>query len=219
MKLGYMVFAGVCTVVGLVFQYGDLEADISPGRYHYRPVGEHWQDRQDTNAMRLSQFGQGDAIAEIFDELGDPDFSQTFDNDVRILMYRTRSETSDLLTTPDETAVLVFHEGQLIGKKDSNDWFGGSRASVDRVNYDEQQTANSRKIEQLATGESRSSIIEKLGRPDFVDYPSEGLEILSYRTRSVSLEGFTGRDETTPLLLEDGELLATGVAQDSLTET
>ncbi|MCZ6868648.1 MAG: DUF3192 domain-containing protein, partial [Gammaproteobacteria bacterium] len=59
-------------------------------------------------------------------------------------------------------------------------------------------------------GDHESAIIAKLGQPDFLDYPADDLEILSYRTHSVALDGFTDRNETTRLMLRDGVLLAVG---------
>ncbi|MCZ6619984.1 MAG: DUF3192 domain-containing protein [Gammaproteobacteria bacterium] len=214
MNVGYVLFAGACLCVGLAFQFGDLEFDGSDDdavfdiNSYSRPVGDNWQERQSSNSSYLRTLEEGADLDVVVNSLGEPDFSQDFDNDVKLLMYRTRSERTDLRTTKDETAVLVFREGRLIGKKDSSDWFGGVRARVNISTYSEDQAENRRKIDELGTGASRASIISKLGRPDFVDYPAENLEILSYRTHSRSRDGFTSRDEATALLLDDGELFA-----------
>ncbi len=214
MNVGYIVFSGACLLVGLAFQYGDLGVDDNddvvvddPSSYS-RPVGEDWQERQAANSAYVVTLNAGADLNDVLNSLGEPDFSQDFDNNIKLLMYRTRSETTDFLTTHDETAVLIFRDDRLIGKNDSKDWFGGTRAQVNTSTYATEQAENNRKIGELVMGESRLSIINKLGRPDFIDYPAENMEILSYRTHSQSLDGFTSREEATSLLLDEEGLLA-----------
>ncbi len=214
MNVGYVVFSGACLLAGLAYQYGDFGVNDNDdvvaddtGSYS-RPVGEDWKDRQTSNSAYVVTLNEGANLDDVLNSLGEPDFAQDFDNNIKLLMYRTRSETTDFLTTQDETAVLVFRDDRLIGKKDSKDWFGSTRVRVDTSTYSTEQAENNRKIDELVMGESRSSIINKLGRPDFIDYPAENLEILSYRTHSQSLDGFTSRDEATSLLLDEEGLLA-----------
>ena len=214
MNVGYVVFSGACLVAGLAFQYGDFGVDdnddvvIDDASSYSRPVGEDWKERQTSNSAYVVTLNEGADLEDVLNSLGEPDFSQDFDNVIKLLMYRTRSETTDLRTTQDETAVLVFRNDRLIGKKDSSDWFGGTRVRANASTYSTEQAENSRKIDELVMGESRSSIVSKLGRPDFIDYPAENLEILSYRTHTQSLDGFTSRDETTSLLFDKEGLLA-----------
>ncbi|MCZ6854542.1 MAG: DUF3192 domain-containing protein [Gammaproteobacteria bacterium] len=219
MNVGYAVFSGACLVCGLVMQYGHVSVDydddvvIDDASPYSRPVGENWQERQSSNSAYVVTVNEGAHLDDVLNSLGEPDFSQDFENDIKLLMYRTRSEKTDFRTTQDETAVLVFRENRLIGKRDSSDWFGDTRVRADTRTYLVEQTENARKIDELVVGESRSSIISKLGRPDFVDYPAENLEVLSYRTHSRSRDGFTSRDEATSLLLDEEGLVARTISE------
>ena len=96
MKLGYVVFSGACFVVGLVARYGDF--GIHDGDYVFvdsnvksysRPVGEDWEERQTANSSYVVTLNHGVELDEVLNSLGEPDFSQQFEKDVRILMYRT----------------------------------------------------------------------------------------------------------------------------------
>ncbi|MCZ6887213.1 MAG: DUF3192 domain-containing protein [Gammaproteobacteria bacterium] len=216
MKFFYVAVAGAAVIAGAIYRDDDESADYSgtrddAGVENYRPVGDDWRGRQAANTAYIASLAQNDRLEDVVQDLGDADFSQHYDNGVEVLMYRTRSERTDFLTTKDETAALVFQNGSLIGFRDSKHWFDGNRVKANVRTYRAEQADNRRKIRDLAVGEKRSDIIEKLGQPDFVDRPGDDLEILSYRTRSVSLEGSTSRNETTPVMLKDGVLLATGV--------
>ena len=210
-KVGYVLLAGACVIGGEIYRES-VDADLGDrGRTdHVRRVDSDWQERQAGNAAYIGSLAKDDLVDDVVQSLGDADFSQTYDNGVEVLMYRTRNERNDWLTTEDETAVLVFQNRRLIGFKDSKDWFDGNRVRAQAGSYQSEQADNKIKIGGLLVGDNRSAIIEQLGRPDFIDYPAEQLEILSYRTRSESLDGYTTRDETTRLLLEDGVLIAIG---------
>ena len=173
-------------------------------------VGDDWQERQAANMAYISTLGMHHPMEAVVSKLGTPDFTQAYNNGVDVLMYRTRQEKSDFLTTKEETAILVFQHGGLIGLNNSKDWFELDRIPAEQSNYRAEQSDNRRKIRELSIGDHRSAIVAKLGQPDFLDYPADDLEILSYRTHSVALEGFTERNETTRLMLRDGILLAVG---------
>ncbi len=173
-------------------------------------VGDDWQERQAANMAYISTLPMHHPMEAVVSKLGTPDFTQAYNNGVDVLMYRTRQEKSDFLTTKEETAILVFQHGGLIGLSNSKDWFELDRIPAEQSDYRVEQSDNKRKIRQLSIGDPGSAIIAKLGHPDFLDYPADDLEILSYRTHAVELDGFTKRDETTRLMLRDGVLLAVG---------
>ncbi len=81
--------------------------------------------------------------------------------------------------------------------------------------WQEVQSENRRIIKQLVEGEVRSSILAKLGEPDFTDSYGDSrdhqVEIMFYRTRSQSSDGLTNkRTETTPVVLVNDRLAAQG---------
>ncbi len=183
---------------------------MDPSPANSKRVGDDWQERQAANMAYISTLGMHHPMEAVVSKLGTPDFTQTYNNGVDVLMYRTRQEKSDFLTTKEETAILVFQHGGLIGLSNSKDWFELDRIPAEQSDYRAEQSDNRRKIRQLSIGDPGSAIIAKLGHPDFLDYPADDLEILSYRTHAVELDGFTKRDETTRLMLRDGILLAVG---------
>lgn len=218
--VGSIVYSGRLTPVPLSWIFGDAFADDSeyvsiadgmdPTPANSKPVDDDWQERQAANMAYISTLGRHHPLEAVVRKLGTPAFTQTYNNDVDVLMYRTRQERSDFRTTKEETAILVFQHGELIGLNNSKDWFGLDRIHADQSNYRAEQSDNRRKIGELSIGDHRSAIVAKLGQPDFLDYPADDLEIFSYRTHSVALEGFTERNETTRLMLRDGILLAVG---------
>ena len=167
-----------------------------------------WKERQRLNSDYIFSIANATLLGDVIDALGQPDFRHSYGNDVELLLYRVRNIRTDLLTTPDETAVLVFHLGALIGFDDSKDWFGGNRTSADPRNYQEVEKFNLEQINTFELGVERNNIIRTLGEPDFVDSPGRGLEIVSYRTQTVLEGGYTSRVETTALLLKDDKLFA-----------
>ncbi len=186
-------------------------ADVKdPDSANFKPVDDDWQKRQVANSAYISTLAWHNPIETVIRTLGMPDFVQTYNNGVGVLMYRTRNETSDFRTTKDETAALVFRHGELIGLRDSKDWFELDRIWAEENDNRAEPSDVRRKIGELSIGDHGSAIIAKLGQPDFLDYPADDLEILSYRTHSVALDGFTERNETTRLMLRDGVLLAVG---------
>ena len=217
--VGSISYAGRLTPVPLSWIFGEASADVSEVERttdgmdptaNSRPVDGDWQERQAANMAYIRTIGSHHSMEAVVRTLGTPDFTQTYNNGVDVLMYRTRQEKSDFRTTKEETAILVFQRGELIGLSNSKDWFELDRIRAEQSEYRAEQSDNKRKIRQLSIGDHGSAIIAKLGQPDFLDYPADDLEILSYRTHAVALDGFTQRDETTRLMLRDGVLLAVG---------
>ena len=191
-------------------EYPPTVDGVDPAPRNSKPVGDDWQERQVLNGVYISTLGRRHRIEDVVQTLGMPDFVQTYDHGVGVLMYRTRQESGDLRTSKDETATLVFQHGELIGLNDSKDWFELDRVWAEESDNGAEPSDNKRKIAELSIGDHESAIVAKLGPPDFLDYPAGDLEILSYRTHSVALDGFTERNETTRLMLRAGVLLAVG---------
>jgi|TARA_Y100000310_G_scaffold192952_2_gene192891 hypothetical protein len=83
------------------------------------------------------------------------------------------------------------------------------------TDWQEVQSENRRIIKRLVSGEGKSSILSKLGQPDFTDgygdMRGQKVEILFYRTRSRSSDGLTNKQtETTPVVLIGGKFVAAG---------
>ena len=78
--------------------------------------------------------------------------------------------------------------------------------------YNRQQH-NKHAIEHMTLGRKRSSVEAQLGDPDFVDsFVRKGSKftVLYYRTRRLHDDGKTTRDETTPLVFVNGQLVGWG---------
>ncbi|MCZ6868649.1 MAG: DUF3192 domain-containing protein [Gammaproteobacteria bacterium] len=218
--LGAIIYTGRLTPVPLSWIFGEASADDSkrvsvavgmdPAPANSKRVGSDWQKRQVANMAYISAISTHHPMDRVIRTLGKPDFEQAYNNGVEVLMYRTRQERSDFRTTKEETAILVFQHGELIGMNNSKDWFELDRIRAKLSDYRAEQSDNKRKIRELSIGDRRSAILAKLGQPDFLDYPADDLEIFAYRTHSVALDGFTDRNETTRLMLRDGVLLAVG---------
>ena len=79
--------------------------------------------------------------------------------------------------------------------------------------WNSRQQRNERAINHLELGRSRASVEAQLGEPDFVDAfqrNGEKFNVLYYRTHRVHGDGRTTRDETTPLVFVDGNLVGWG---------
>ena len=91
----------------------------------------------------------------------------------------------------------------------TDDW----RDEVD--NWQERQDHNRHVAETLAIGQTRDSIVATLGQADFTEaFLRDGrtFDVLFYRTRLVSHDGRTTKDETTPLVFVDNALVGWGDA-------
>lgn len=83
---------------------------------------ESWFSKQTHNAEVIENLGLGASETEIRDELGEPNFTESFKREgytYRILFYRTSHHAHDGVTTRDETTPLVFVDGELVGWGDS----------------------------------------------------------------------------------------------------
>lgn len=84
-------------------------------------------------------------------------------------------------------------------------------------NWQKHQKENRNIISQLELNETRQSILEQLGAPDFSEAFSKGddsYRVLFYRTQHEHSDGDTTKDETTPLIFRNDRLIGWG--QDAL---
>jgi len=91
---------------------------------------------------------------------------------------------------------------------DSDGWNGR------KSDWEEQQAKNQSIINQLEINDSRHTIIEQLGAPDFSEAfmkENDTYRILFYRTQHKSSDGQTSKDETTPLIFKNDKLIGWGI--------
>jgi len=174
---------------------------------------DHWETTQKNNAAFIANLADGTSPGEVIEALGKPQFDDAYSNNVEIMYYRTHHEHDDLYTTRDETTPLVFIDGKLVNHSRSAHGPAFDKSSANGSDHwSTRQDENATAIAMLKPGENRSDIIEKLGRPDFDDIVNSDFEVLSYRTRSVKSDGYTTREETTPLVFRREKLIAIGNA-------
>lgn len=68
------------------------------------------------NRDRISTLKLGASLAEVRQELGEPDFAEAWlagGAEIRVLSYRTHRTQADGETTRDETTALLFRAGRL----------------------------------------------------------------------------------------------------------
>ncbi|MCB1644670.1 MAG: DUF3192 domain-containing protein [Pseudomonadales bacterium] len=85
----------------------------------------------------------------------------------------------------------------------------------DHGDWRDTQSRNKSTIEQMSLGASIQSLRDALGEPDFTDVfqrHGESFTVLYYRTHRVKEDGRTTRDETTPVVFVDGEMVGFGNA-------
>lgn len=83
----------------------------------------------------------------------------------------------------------------------------------DDEHWAERQKENREAIAGLELGLRRATVEARLGMPDFVDAflrGGEEFEVLYYRTHRNHSDGETTRDETTPLVFVEGDLVGWG---------
>lgn len=76
-----------------------------------------------------------------------------------------------------------------------------------------QETRNREAISRLALGSSLDQVRSQFGDPDFTEaslVDGHEIRVLRYRTHRTHSDGDTTRDETTPLVFEDGKLVGIG---------
>ena len=104
------------------------------------------------------------------------------------------------------TFISLLILGGCVISVNTDDW-------EDSDSWKSRQNKNERVINRLEMGESLEDIRGELGRPDFKESFLRGGQtytVLYYRTRHVDSDGETTRDETTPLVFVDGELVGWG---------
>ena len=208
-KLGYLVLLGVFVIGGTIYRISDDiddDAAIASRSSEVRRAPADFIRVQKRNKSYISAIEIGRSQREVIQAIGQPAFKQWYSNGFEMFMYRVERRRDDSLTTKDETAALVFQDAKLVGFTDTGKWFDNSVVHYNNANYYIEQARNKKLLQQLKNGASRTSIIDSLGRPAFVDYPGDDFEILSYRTRSGRGDNQTTRDETTAVLLMHGKL-------------
>jgi outer membrane protein assembly factor BamE (lipoprotein component of BamABCDE complex) len=89
----------------------------------------------------------------------------------------------------------------------------GDRDWDDNDSWEHRQQTNRDTISNLQMKASRDSVVAKLGVPSFSDaFVKDGREyrVLYYRTQRTVSDGETTRDETTPLVFENDQLIGWG---------
>lgn len=104
------------------------------------------------------------------------------------------------------TALMISLSGCIV--------IGGGDWSDNDSDWQDRQRDNKRVISQLEVNDSRESILEQLGAPDFSEAYSKGSDdyrILFYRTQREHSDGETTKDETTPLVFKNNRLVGWGI--------
>lgn len=84
---------------------------------------------------------------------------------------------------------------------------------MDSADWEDREQRNERAIRRMSLGRSAMSIESELGEADFEETfwrEGEQFRVLFYRTQRMRGDGRTTRDETTPLVFIDGELVGWG---------
>ncbi|RUO58553.1 DUF3192 domain-containing protein [Pseudidiomarina insulisalsae] len=88
------------------------------------------------------------------------------------------------------------------------------KADPESMSWQERETFNLKQIGRLDLGIPKEDVIRLLGSPDISEAKAtsngEEVLILFYRTHHVKSDGITTRDECTPLLFKNGDLIAWG---------
>lgn len=82
--------------------------------------------------------------------------------------------------------------------------------------WQHQQTENRQKINNLSLKMSREQVTERLGTANFSEAFAKGddeFHILYYRTQRAKSDGETTKDETTPLVFKNNQLVGWGSQQ------
>ena len=106
--------SGVVLLSAIVVSGCVINVSDEDGRYASRSIERQQLHNRDV----ISQLRLGVTIEHVRGELGEPDFSEVWDDEgeeVRVLRYRTHRTHSDGDTTADETTALVFRSGELVG--------------------------------------------------------------------------------------------------------
>lgn len=85
--------------------------------------------------------------------------------------------------------------------------------NISSSDWKDEQRTNREAISNLALGSSTAAVMDKLGTPaDSEAFTQDDIEVrvLFYRTRHKQSDGETTRDETTPLVFRDDQLIGWG---------
>ena len=80
-------------------------------------------------------------------------------------------------------------------------------------NWQKKQSLNRKHISQLSLSMTRNEVLEKMGVPNYSDaLIKDGQEyrVLYYRTQRTKSDGETSKDETTPLVFKNDQLIGWG---------
>ncbi len=91
---------------------------------------------------------------------------------------------------------------------------GGDWRDDDNSSWKKEQNSNKQVISQLEINDSRQSILEQLGAPNFSEAYMKGSDnyrVLFYRTQHEHSDGETTKDETTPLVFKNDHLVGWGM--------
>jgi outer membrane protein assembly factor BamE (lipoprotein component of BamABCDE complex) len=91
----------------------------------------------------------------------------------------------------------------------------GDTRTDDESDWREMERENRSIIARLEPGMGIADVRSRLGTPEFsesLEFSDGSYRVLFYRTQRVEADGMTTRDETTPLIFRDGELLEWGEA-------
>ncbi|GAB1117075.1 MAG: DUF3192 domain-containing protein [Shewanella algae] len=81
------------------------------------------------------------------------------------------------------------------------------------MSWEDRQAYNQSMVSELQLGQTLAEVTQTLGKADFSEAKQthgHSLQVLFYRTHHSKSDGKTTKDECTPLLFEDGQLLAWG---------
>lgn len=83
----------------------------------------------------------------------------------------------------------------------------------DDMSWEDRQSYNSQKMNELALGQNIVSVKQLLGKADFSEAKAvkkTKLQVLFYRTHHEKSDGVTTKEECTPLIFENDQLIAWG---------
>lgn len=90
---------------------------------------------------------------------------------------------------------------------------GGDGDSHYSSDWQDREVNNRKHISRLESGMSYEDVVRKMGVADFNELHQENesvIRVLFYRTRRIAGDGVTTKDECTPLVFKNGELIGWG---------
>ncbi|MBT1443239.1 DUF3192 domain-containing protein [Shewanella sp. JM162201] len=89
----------------------------------------------------------------------------------------------------------------------------GYEPTPDDMDWEDRQVFNNKALAELAIGQDLVSVKSLLGSPDFSEAKSikdSAMQVLFYRTHHEKSDGVTTKDECTPLIFKNNQLIAWG---------